>query len=114
MGEVAITHTATSEATIEGLRQLFDTHGVPDTFVSDNGPSFTSEQFQRFCEKNNITHITSAPFHPASNGLAERAVQAFKTKLKLMKAGNLATKIARILLRYHTIQHSTTGVPTCQ
>ena len=109
--EIAVTHTATSEATIEGLRHMFSTHGVPDTLVSDNGSCFTSEQFANFCNRNSITHITSAPFHPASNGLAERAVQTFKAKLKQMKSGSLTTKIARILLRQHITPHSTTGMP---
>ena len=112
--EIAVARTATSEATIEGLREMFATHGVPDTLVSDNGSFFTSEQFSNFCNRNNITHITSAPFHPASNGLAERAVQTFKAKLKRMQTGSLTTKISRILLRQHTTPHSTTGVPPCQ
>ena len=110
--EIAVTHTATSEATIEGLRHMLVTHGVPDTLVSDNGSCFTSKQFANFCNRNRITHVRSAPFHPASNGLAERAVQT--AKRKQMKSGSLTTKIARILLRQHTTPHSTTGLPPCQ
>ena len=112
--EIAIAHTATSEATMEGLRNMFATHGVPDTLVSDNGSCFTSEEFASFCNGNNITHITSHPFHPASNGLAERSVQTLKAKLKRMQSGSLTTKISLILLRQHTTPHSTIGVPPCQ
>ena len=112
--EIAVTHTATSEATIEGQRHMFTTHCVPDTLLSDNGSWFTSEQFANFCNRNSITYITSAPFNPASNGLAERAVQTFKAKLKQMKSGSLTTQITRILLRKHTTPHSTTGLPLCQ
>ena len=112
--EIAIANTATSEATIEGLRNMFATHGVPDTLVSDNGSCFTSEQFANFCRRNNITHITSAPFHSASNGLAERAVQTFKAKLKCMQSGSLTTKISRIVLRQQPTPHSTTGAPPCE
>ena len=100
--EIAVTHTATSEASIEGLRHMFATHGVPDTIVSDNGSSFTSEKFSNFSNRNSITHITSTPIHPVSNGLAERGLQTFKARLKQMKSGSLTTKIARILLRQHT------------
>ena len=46
--EKAVTRTATSEATIEGLREMFAIHGVPDELVSDNGSCFTSEQFSNF------------------------------------------------------------------
>ena len=46
--KVAITHIASSEATIEGLHHMFATHGVPDSIVSDNASSFNSEHFARF------------------------------------------------------------------
>ena len=68
--KVAITHKASSNSTIEDLHMLA-THRVQDTIVSDNASSFTSERFARFCSRNNINHVTSAPFHLASNGLAE-------------------------------------------
>ena len=40
----------------------------------DNGTAFTSAEFQNFVQRNVFRHITSAPYHPATNGLAERAV----------------------------------------
>ena len=72
--DVYPTSNATSQVTIEKLRQCFSTHGLPQTIVSDNGTCFTSQEFESFLKQNGIQHITSAPFHPASNGLAERAV----------------------------------------
>ncbi|XP_060118338.1 spectrin beta chain, non-erythrocytic 5 [Heteronotia binoei] len=57
--------------------KVFATHGLPDTLVSDNGMAFTSAKFQDFCGWNLIKCIQSAPFHPATNGQAERmALQA--------------------------------------
>ena len=41
---------------------------------------FVSSEFEEFFQKNGIRHITSAPYHPASNGLVERAVQIVKKK----------------------------------
>ena len=35
--------TATSTNTIDKLRQVFSTHGLPEKIVTDNGPQFTSE-----------------------------------------------------------------------
>ncbi|GFW14984.1 uncharacterized protein TNCV_5046781 [Trichonephila clavipes] len=68
--------------TIHHLRILFAHYGIPLTLVSDNGATFTSYEFRHFLKLNNIKHITSAPYHPATNGQAERIVQLFKASLK--------------------------------
>ncbi|XP_030368972.1 uncharacterized protein K02A2.6-like [Scaptodrosophila lebanonensis] len=73
--------STTSQSTIAALTDIFAIEGYPKTLVSDNGPQLTSETFKDFCNKHGITHITTAPFHPASNGLAERFVQTFKTSV---------------------------------
>ena len=41
--EAVPTTSSTSWATISILRQLFASHGVPDTLVTDDGPCFTSK-----------------------------------------------------------------------
>ena len=56
--------------------------GLPETINTDNGTGFVSQEFEEFLRKNGISHVTSAPYHPASNGLAERAVQIVKKGLK--------------------------------
>ena len=63
------------------------------------------------CKKaqNGIKHTTSPPYHPASNGLAERAVQIFKRGVWKMKDRNLQTKLARFLFNYRITPQSTTG-----
>lgn len=76
--EVVPVPSISSQVTIGVLRSIFATHGLPEVVVSDNGTAFTSSEFQEFMSMNGIRHVTSAPYHPASNGLAERAVQTFK------------------------------------
>ena len=73
--EVHPTNTSTSATTIELLRKSFSYLGLPDVIVSDNATIFTSAEFAEFLKENEIHHIRSPPYHPASNGLAERAVQ---------------------------------------
>ena len=66
-----------------------------------NAASFTSVQFAEFCDKNGIHHVTSAPYHPTSNGLDERAVHSFKCGFEKLGERSLKTKLARFLLQYH-------------
>ncbi len=70
----------TFSSNITALRSIFATHGIPELLVYDNGSVFTSDEFKDFLKQNGIRHNTSAPCHPASNGLAERNVQTFKEK----------------------------------
>ena len=76
--EVKPLTTATSAVTIEHLHSIFATHGLPKMFVTDNGTQFTSAEFESFMKNNGIQHVTSSPYHPSSNGLAERAVVSKK------------------------------------
>ena len=107
--EAHVVETPTSAGTIQKLRQMFATHGIPETIVTDNGSVFTSKEFNHFTDMNGIKHLTTAPYHPASNGLAERAVQTLKTGLKKMTAGNIEDKLARFLFQYRITPHTTTG-----
>ncbi|XP_065323055.1 igE-binding protein-like [Gordionus sp. m RMFG-2023] len=54
---------------IEGIMARF---GLPDTIVSDGGPAFFSKNFKQFCKESRIRHILTLPYHPSSNGQAER------------------------------------------
>ena len=76
--EVIPVRRATSQTTIDKHRILLATHGLPEMLVSDNGTLFTSAEFQEFVSRNAIHHVLTSPYHPASNGLAEKAVQTFK------------------------------------
>ena len=98
--EAVHTSNATSGAVIVELRTLFAQFGIPETVVTDNGTCFVSAEFESFLKSNGIKHLTSAPYHPASNGLAERAVQIVKKGLKKIKQGHIRTRLAQILLNY--------------
>ena len=75
--------------TMSNLKARFSTHGLPDVLMMDNGPLFKSESFRQFVSLNCIQHLTFAPYHPASNGLAERAVQTFKNAMKKLSGGSV-------------------------
>ena len=107
--EVILMEATTSAKTIQALRGLFSHYGVPEVLVSDNGPQFTSEEFATFLKSNGIKHVRSAPFHPATNGLAERFVQTFKHSLKSSKGtSSVQRRLDAFLLQYRNTPHSTT------
>ena len=76
---------STSAAICAELATIVTELGLPHIIRSDNGPCYNSKEFQQFLQCYNITHHTSSPHHPRSNGFVERMVRVAK---KLMdKAG---------------------------
>jgi len=112
--DVHIIQSITSEKTIEKLRSVLATHGLPKQIVTDNGTSFTSDKFQDFVKKNGIKHTFSAPYHSATNGQAERAVQTFKQGLREIPHGSVEEKLMKFLFKYRITPHSTTGIPPAE
>ena len=80
--EAVCTSSTFSASSIEVLHSLFARFGLPETVVTDNSTGFVSAEFEDFLKKNGIAHTASAPYHPSSNGLAERAVQIVKRALR--------------------------------
>lgn len=105
--EVFLVKNVMSTKTVELLCTLFSRIGLPEHLVSDNGTQFTSEEFQSFVKGNGIKHTTSAPYHPATNSLAERFIQSLKQSLKAMEGERvtLQEKIANFLLAYRNSAH---------
>lgn len=107
--EVFPVKTPSASATVDCLRRMFAIQVLPDVVVSDNGPAFVSEEFKAFLRRNGVRQVLVPPYHPASKGAAERAVQTIKQKLKKAGSGDLHTQIARLLLSYRTTPHEVTG-----
>lgn len=101
----------TAQAVIAALRDLWAKFGIPRQTVSDNGPPFSSSEFQSFLQHNAVEHIFTAPYHPASNGAAESAVKICKRAIKKALKQNLDidTALCRFLLTYRNTEHAATG-----
>ncbi len=108
--EIFPTHLTNAEKTINILRHLWASYGFPKELVSDNGPPFTSREFEEFLRKNGVRHVLSPPYHPATNGQAERVVQIFKKAWERLRAQSVAPHmhLARFLLTYRNTPHTVT------
>ena len=61
-----------------------------------------------FVRQNGIQHIRASPYHPVTNGLAERAVQIIKKGIKRTEGGSLESRMYRFLARYRITPQGTT------
>ena len=75
-------HNSTSSAVIKELGLIFSEFGMPFILRSDNGPCYTSSEFQFFLKEWEIQGITPSPYYHQSNGLAESMVKTSKTLIK--------------------------------
>ncbi|XP_062535302.1 uncharacterized protein K02A2.6-like [Armigeres subalbatus] len=99
--EIRIVRSPTTSAVTEFLDELFARFGVPNVIVSDNGTQFTSEQFAVLCRKNGIQHFRTSPYHPQSNGQAERFVDTFKRSLRKINEGESISESLQTFLQVY-------------
>ena len=107
----------TDTTTIKTLAVLYgwfcEENGFPATLVSDNKSQFTAQMFKDKMAKWGVKHLLTPPYHPASNGLAERAVGLVKDRLKKMDCPATPTQLylgLRYIGRVHGLTpHKSTG-----
>jgi hypothetical protein len=103
----------TAKNLCDALEMVIDWFGPPKTLVSDNGPPFISHEMKKFYNKYGIDHVTTSPYHPASNGIAERFVRTFKeTILKEQESEQMDkfTTLRNVLRNYRWTPHTSTGL----
>jgi hypothetical protein len=116
--EVYPVDDTSAATTIDVLRlHYFARYGIPHVLVSDNGSNFASAEFREFVEFNGVKHVFAPPYHPSSNGLAERSVQTFKNAMKSALFENpewsFSKQLAHFLITYRRAPHAITGATPC-
>lgn len=109
--EIHVTKDMSTKTTIRVCREIFARFGIPRVLVSDNGRQFVSHEFERFLESNGVKHSLTAPYHPATNGLAERCVQTFKKSLRAIapEPDEKERELCKLLLQYRKMPHGITN-----
>ncbi|KAI5699155.1 hypothetical protein M8J77_011585 [Diaphorina citri] len=97
--ETALCSNTSSAVVIAHIKSIFARHGIPQIVVSDNGPQFSSREFQQFARTYEFQHITSSPRYPRSNGEAESAVKIMKKMLTKCLYDNTDPYIGMLNLR---------------
>ena len=80
--EVSHLPNSKSKTVINHIKPHLARYGIPEVIISDNGPEFSSHEFEELAKHYGFKDITSSPTYSQSNGLVERAVQTAKTTLK--------------------------------
>ena len=85
---------------ISKLKSQFARHGIPVQVFSDNGPPFSSKEFQEFASAYEFEHLTSSPRYPQSNGKIENAVKIAQSNCIMAKARDACSDPNLSLLDY--------------
>ena len=71
-------NSMTAQHVVGHLEVIFSEYGWVNTIVSDNGSCYVAEAFTKTMQEYRVNHITSSPYYPQSNELAEKFVQTVK------------------------------------
>jgi transposase InsO family protein len=102
----------TSQSIAYTLQNIICKEGSPEVISSDNGSEFVNSHFIELCQRFNIKHKTSLPYHPQAQGQIERFNSTIKkTIFKYLTQHNSKRYIDALQLlvySYNTSVHNTT------
>lgn len=99
-GSMHADETAASacNALIRALR-YYNTLGIRFSRVlTDNGPAYCSKRFRQLCRRLGIRHLRTKPYHPRTNGKAERFIQTALREWAYARAYPSSDHRAQLLL----------------
>ena len=89
----------TTDNVVKALVSLCARFGVPRKLVTDNAKEFISVEPNNWCRMNGIKKVETPPYHPSSNGTAERGVQTIKQCLRVWKFDKTKMEFTQYLQR---------------
>ncbi|XP_064641926.1 uncharacterized protein K02A2.6-like [Lineus longissimus] len=89
----------TCKKVMKEIRSACSFFGRPDEIISDNGGHYTGAEMKTFCSEWSITHTTSSPRYPQSNGFSEAMVDLVKRTIKKCTKTGKSLDVAMMNLR---------------
>ena len=87
--EVKKIASSSSKTVINVLKEIFSRYGIPVILKSDNGPAYSSMEFNVFAKNYGFEHVTSSPRYSQSMGFIEKCVQICKNLLKKQRKATM-------------------------
>lgn len=78
------------------LKSWIQRHGVPKTYLSDQGRQYIGTEFQDFLKEHNIQSILATAYNPTGNSISERINQTLTRVLKTKISKSLDEALHRI------------------
>lgn len=110
--EVKMMPGVTTKNIINFLEEVCSREGYPGVILSDNGPQFVSSEMGEYLKQKSIKHITSAVYHPQTNGVVERYNKILKNAIRWAWANGMNWKesVRNVIMAHRFTPHSSTGV----
>ena len=104
-------HTARTTARVL-YNNLFFIFGFPQKLLSDQGTEFTGDMIAAMCKLLGIEKMRTTPYHPQTNGSAERVHQTLQRmigKLDPEKRRKWPERVGSVLIAYNATRSQVTG-----
>jgi len=94
------------------LGEVFLRFGSPEVILSDQGKAFISEVMKSLYREFDSYHVASTPYHPQTNGLAERFNRTLAVMLSMYVSDHHKDwdeYIKYVVFAYNTVKQDSTG-----
>ena len=92
-------HGECTKVVLNALKDVFSDFRIPESIINDNDPCYKSQEFNKFCAKFEINHITGASYNHQANSIAECMIQTIKQLM--VKNQNDSWLVLLILVNSH-------------
>lgn len=108
--EVEVMTKIDSAKAIKVLDTIFARFGFPMSITADNGRQFISQEFQQYCDTNNIELVSTIPYWPQQNGEVERQNRSLLKRLAISQeeGKDWLRELQKYLMMYRSSPHSVT------